>query len=75
MLLLKWQHVSIITTVTSKLIKSSGMPIAVNLPSHLLAAPSQTPSARFCGGMPVSCTSLYLYREKTRLMISAQLHG
>lgn len=40
-----------------------------------MRAPSQTPSGHFCGGMTVSGTSLYLYREKTRLMISASLHG
>ncbi|MCO6582487.1 hypothetical protein, partial [Escherichia coli] len=37
--------------------------------------PSQTASARFWVFLPVSGTSLCLYREKTRLMILARLHG
>ncbi|MGC0713811.1 hypothetical protein, partial [Escherichia coli] len=38
-------------------------------------APPERLSGRFWVFLPVSDTSLCLYREKTRLMILARLHG
>ncbi|WP_220427367.1 hypothetical protein, partial [Klebsiella pneumoniae] len=40
-----------------------------------LRAPSQTPSGHFCALQPISGIFPCPYREKTRLMISAHLHG